>query len=205
MIYSGDIKPDIEATTYRWAVGYALGTLVGVPIGIAFGLSKRLYESMEFLLDFFRSLPVTAIFPLFLLAFGIGNNSKIAMVFSAVIFVIILNSAYGIQHATKTRIRMAKSFGASNWQVFRMIVFFEALPGTLVGLRVALSLSLVVVIVSEMFIGTNLGIGQRIFDSYSTNSVSDLYALILFIGIIGYFLNKMFVFFEQKVVFWAGK
>ena len=205
VLFSGDLIPDIKATGYRWASGYALGILAGVPIGITLGLSKRLYESVEFLLDFFRSLPVTALFPLFLLAFGIGDGSKIAMVFASAIFVIILNSAYGVQHATKTRIKMAKSFGATDWQIFRMIVFFESLPGTLVGMRVALSLSLIVVIVSEMFIGTKFGLGQRIFDAYSRNYVAELYAVVLFIGIIGYLLNKIFVRFEQRVVFWAGR
>ena len=91
-------------------------------------------------------------FPLFLLLFGMGNAGKVAMVFTAAVFVILLNSAYGVSHSSPARARMAQTFGASGWQIFRHITLFEALPHTLVGMRTALSLSLIVVIVSEMFI-----------------------------------------------------
>lgn len=127
------------------------------------------------------------------------------MVFAACVFVVILNSAYGIIHAKKGRIRAARTFGASRWQIFIWVSFFEALPQTMVGMRTALSLSLIVVVVSEMFIGTKFGLGQRIFDAYTKNSIEELYAVILFVGIIGYLFNKIFFAIEGRIVFWAGK
>jgi len=204
LLSSGDLIPDINASLWRWAAGYAVGCAVGIPIGLLIGISPRLYQSSFFLLDFFRSLPVTALFPLFLLLFGIGDASKIAMAFAATVFVIILNAAYGVLQAQKTRLRAARVFGASRWQLFRWVIFYEALPQTLVGMRTALSLALIVVIVSEMFIGTQAGLGQRVYDAYTKNFTEELYAVLVFIGVLGYLVNRLFVASERRIVFWVG-
>ncbi len=205
MLWSGDIFPDFRASLWRWVSGYGTGCLLGVPIGLVLGSSPKTYRASFSLIDFFRSLPVTALFPLFLLFFGIGDNSKIAMAFAATVFVVILNSAYGVVQAQKTRIRAARVFGASSWQVFKWVTFFEALPATLVGMRTSLSLALIAVIVSEMFIGTQKGLGQRVFDAYTVNLTVDLYAVLLFCGFLGFLVNRLFVVLERRIVFWAGK
>lgn len=205
MLRSGDILPDIWASLYRWGAGYSLGCLIGVPFGLLIGSSPGLYRASFFLLDFFRSLPVTALFPLFLLLFGIGNSSKIAMAFVATVFVVILNSAYGVLQAKKARLRAARVFGASPWQVFKWVVFFEALPQTLVGMRTSLSLALIVVIVSEMFIGTRIGLGQRVYDAYTLNLTEELYAILVLTGVLGYLINRLFIAAERRIVFWTGE
>lgn len=210
MLLSGDLLPDIFASVWRWAAGFATGCVVGVPIGLLLGTSPWLYQAsfslIDFsLIDFFRSLPVTALFPLFLLLFGIGDSSKIAMAFAATVVVVILNSAYGVLQAQKTRIRAAKVFGATRWQVFRWVTFFEALPQTFVGMRTSLSLALIVVIVSGMFIGTRHGLGQRVFDAYTVNLTVDLYAVLLVTGFVGYLANRLFVLGEKRIVFWTGR
>jgi NitT/TauT family transport system permease protein len=205
LVWSGDIFPDFNASLWRWTTGYAIGCLMGVPLGLVLGTSSVIYRASFSLIDFFRSLPVTALFPLFLLLFGIGDNSKIAMAFAATVFVVILNTAYGVVQAQKTRIRAARVFGASSWQVFKWVTFFEALPATLVGMRTSLSLALIAVIVSEMFIGTQKGLGQRVFDAYTVNLTVDLYAVLLFCGFLGYIVNRLFVQLEKRIVFWTGK
>jgi len=205
LLGTGDFYTDILLTVRRWLVGYLFGVLAGVPVGLLMGSSSRIYLLLEFLIEFFRSLPVTALFPLFLLAFGIGDASKIAMVFTSVVFVVILNTAYGVFHSSKLRLKMAKTFGASPMQIFVHIRFFDALPSILVGMRTSLSLSLIVVVVSEMFIGTEYGLGQRIFDAYTRNDVIELYAVILFLGLTGYGSNRLFIAAERRLAFWAGK
>ena len=205
ILISGQLNIDISWTLYIWFAGYVLGILVGTPVGLFMGTSRRIYKYLEFPVEFFRSLPVTALFPLFLLTFGIGNTSKIAMVFFAAVFIIIINSAYGVLHKRKNRIMMAKIFRASKYQIFKDIIFFESLPQIFIGMRLALSASFIVVIISEMFIGAQYGLGQRIFDAYSTNLVIELYAILLILGIIGYFSNILFIHFEKKILFWVGK
>lgn len=205
LLATNDIGPDISASLYRWAMGYALGCLAGVPIGLLIGSSRQAFESTYVTLDFFRSLPVTALFPLFLLVFGIGDSSKIAMVFAGTFPVVVLASAYGVMNAAKTRIRAARTFGASRLQIFRWVIFFEALPQTLVGMRTSLSLALIVVVVSEMFIGTRVGLGQRIYESYTVNNTVELYAVLLLTGLLGYAMNRIFLALEKRIVFWAGR
>ena len=102
LVTTGDILPDIGASLWRWAAGYVLGCALGMPIGLLIGSSPVVYRSTFPLLDFLRSLPVTALFPLFLLLFGIGDSSKIAMAFAATVFVVILNSAYGVLQAKQS-------------------------------------------------------------------------------------------------------
>jgi NitT/TauT family transport system permease protein len=205
LVWNGSIIPDFIASLFRWVSGYVFGCAAGIPIGLLLGSSSGLYRASFPMIDFFRSLPVTALFPLFLLLFGIGDNSKIAMSFAATVFVVILNSAYGVAQAPKTRVRAAKVFGATPWQSFRWITFFEALPATLMGMRTSLSLALIAVIVSEMFIGAGKGLGQRVYDAYTVNLTVDLYAILLFCGFLGFLVNRLFVAVESRIVFWAGK
>lgn len=205
LLITGDLLPDIASSLWRWFVGFLIGCVVGIPVGMLIGRSRLVYQSSFFVLDFLRSLPVTALFPLFLLLFGIGDSSKIAMAFAATVFVVILNTAYGVMQARKTRIRAATVFGASKWQLFKWVIFFEALPQTMVGMRTSLSLALIVVIVSEMFIGTQNGLGQRVFDAYTKNLTEELYAILVIMGVLGYIFNRLFVMLEKKIVFWVGE
>jgi ABC-type nitrate/sulfonate/bicarbonate transport system permease component len=205
LLLNGTLNNDINSTVYRFAIGYIGGVISGIPIGLLMGISRLSYQFLEFPVDFFRSIPVTALFPLFLLCFGIGDASKIAMVWMAVIFIIIVNAAYGVIQAPKKRLQMARSFRANRLQIFRDIIIWESIPQIVVGMRIALSTALIVVIVGEMFIGTQYGIGQRLYDAYSKSLTEELYSMILIVGTIGYLANKLFLITEQKLLFWVGK
>jgi ABC-type nitrate/sulfonate/bicarbonate transport system permease component len=205
LLLNGTLNNDISSTVYRFAIGYIGGVISGIPIGLLMGMSRLSYQLLEFPVDFFRSIPVTALFPLFLLCFGIGDASKIAMVWMAVIFIIIVNAAYGVIQAPKKRLQMARSFRANRLQIFRDIIIWESIPQIVVGMRIALSTALIVVIVGEMFIGTQYGIGQRLYDAYSKSLTEELYSMILIVGTIGYLANKLFLLAEQKLLFWVGK
>ncbi len=205
MLKSGHIFLDLWATLYRTLIGFSIAIIFGVPLGLLFGYYLKLYKSFEVVIDFFRSLPGTALFPLFLLIFGIGDGSKIATATFVSLWIIIINSAYGVLYSSKLRQKTAIIFGANRFQIFCDIVIMDALPQVFVGLRTALSISLVVVVVSEMFIGSKLGLGQEIFVSYETYATTKLYAILIITGLLGYILNKIFVAFEKKMVHWAGK
>jgi len=205
MLSSGSVLPDILSTLIRMSIGYALAGIVGITIGLLIGLVRPFYDATVGVVDFFRSIPVTTLYPIFVLSFGIGHSSKIAMVFWASFFVITLNSAYGVLQSPKLRAQMANLFGASRLQIFRWIVFYDALPQTMIGLRVALSYALIVEILCEMFMGSELGIGQRVTESWTTYAIDRLYALIILAGMFGFLLNRLFVFFERRVVPWVSR
>ena len=205
LITSGTITLDLFATMYRWAIGFILGVSSGIFFGLLLGISTRLRAFFEFPLEFFRSMPITAIFPLFLIVFGIDDPSKIAMAFTPTFLLMVVNTSYGVLLTDPTRRRMATVFGATRSQIFRKIIVMDAMPHVFVGLRLALTQSLIVVVVSEMFIGTDYGLGQRVYDSYLTNSVSTLYALLIVLGVIGYLFNRALLLAEARFVFWSGK
>jgi NitT/TauT family transport system permease protein len=204
LVSTGDIWPDFKETLGRMFIGYGLAAIVGIASGLLLGYSARLYTAFEVPLDFFRSLPVTTLYPLFVLLFGIGSKSKIAMVAVACVFVVTLNTAYGVLHRKPLRAQVAELYGATPWQLFREVIFWEALPQILIGLRVALSYALIVAIVCEMFMGTQRGLGQRVFEAYNTYAIVELYAIILLVGLTGYGLNKLFAGIE-RLVHWVGR
>jgi ABC-type nitrate/sulfonate/bicarbonate transport system permease component len=144
-------------------------------------------------------------FPLFLLIFGIGDFAKIAVAGFSAWLVVLFNVAYGVMNSRKTRILAARVMGASKWRVFRDVLFFESLPQTFVGLRMAVSLALVVIIVAEMFIGSMDGMGHRIIDAQQVFDLQQMYASILMTGGVGYGFNLLFIALEKWVVHWAGR
>ncbi len=200
-----DIWRDLGLTLYRAFMALALGGIVGVPLGLLMGYFDRFYKFSEFIIEFFRATPATALFPLFLLLFGIGDLAKIALVFWAVVFIIIIHSIYGVRLGKRSRYRVAKIMRFSGFLLFKKFIFPEALPQILVGLRIAMSNSLVIVVVMEMFIGTKFGLGKRIIDSQMVYRIPDMYATILLVGSVGYLLNQLFSKVEKRIVHWSGR
>jgi ABC-type nitrate/sulfonate/bicarbonate transport system permease component len=204
-IASGKMTRDFSRTLVRVLYSISIAIVFGVPVGILLGARAAVYRSVEFLVDFFRSTPATALFPLFLLLFGLGDLAKVAVAAFAAWLVIVFNVAYGVMNARQTRILAARSMGASSWRIFRNVIFFETLPQTFIGLRTAVSLALVVIIVAEMFIGATDGMGHRIIDAQISYSLTDMYGSILVAGAMGYGLNLALLFLERSVIHWSGK
>jgi acyl-CoA synthetase (AMP-forming)/AMP-acid ligase II/ABC-type nitrate/sulfonate/bicarbonate transport system permease component len=195
----------IVMTFYRMMAGYAIAVGIGVPLGIVLGYWEKIYESVEFIIDFFRSFPATAMFPLFMLAFGLGDGSKIALVVFGCALLILVNTTYGVHGGSRTRKMVAETMKASETYIMAKVVLPEALPQIAAGLRLALSLSLIIVVVLEMFIGTTRGLGYLIYNAHMTYQIADMYAYIVLAGLIGYFINQGFVKLEEKVIHWAGR
>ncbi|MCK4351902.1 ABC transporter permease [candidate division WOR-3 bacterium] len=200
-----NVLTDIGYTLYRTVVGFFLAGLWGIPAGLVLGYYAKLYRMFEVVIDFFRSLPATALIPLALIVFAIGETARIFIVLFSCGLVLIINSAYGVKSCNITRLQVAEITGASTRQKFSTVIFREALPEIFAGLRISLSLSLILVVVSEMFIGTTVGLGQKIFDAQLMNHIAEMYGLILITGLLGYGLNKLFVLFERHIIHWGGK
>ena len=113
-IASGAMTKDFLQTLLRVIYAFAIAAALGVPVGIVLGANESIYRSLEFVIDFFRSTPATAMFPLFLLLFGLGEFSKISVAAFAAWLVIVFNVAYGVMNARQTRILAARSMGAGS-------------------------------------------------------------------------------------------
>ena len=204
-IGNGAILVDLGATLFRTGLAFVIAAAIGVPLGIALGAAEPVYRSVEFLIDFFRSTPSSALIPLFLLIFGITDANKIAIAAFAAVLVILFNSAYGVMNARKTRILAARVMGANAFQIFKDVLIWDSLSQTFVGLRTGVSMALVIVIVAEMFIGSETGLGHRIIDAQQVLNVKDMYASILVTGALGYLLNLAFLLMEKRFIHWSGK
>lgn len=202
---NGDIYPDLWSTVYRTLCSFAIAVAIGVPLGVVLGSAEGAYRSVEFLIDFFRSTPSSALIPLFLLIFGITDINKIAIASFGAALIVLFNSAYGVMNAKKSRVMAAQIMGVSKWHVFKDVLLMESLAQTFVGLRSAVSMALVIVIVAEMFIGSETGLGHRIIDAQQVFNVKDMYTSILVTGALGYLLNLAFLLAEKRLIHWSGK
>ena len=182
----GPLLTDFLVTVKRTLEAFLIAAVVGVPLGILLGSNEKAYRSVEFLIDFFRSTPSSALIPLFLLIFGVSDINKVAIAAFGAFLLVVFNSAYGVINARKQRLMAAKVMGASRWQIFRDVLIWESLQPTFVGLRSAISMALVIVIVAEMFIGSANGLGHRIIDAQQV-------------------LNVLFLLAERRIVHWSGR
>ncbi|SFN31357.1 ABC transporter permease [Variovorax sp. OV329] len=201
----GSLLLDFAVTVWRTLQAFLIAALVGVPLGVLLGSNEKAYRSVEFLIDFFRSTPSSALIPLFLMIFGVSDVNKVAIAAFGALLIVVFNSAYGVMNARKQRVMAAKVMGASRWQIFRDVLVWESLQPTFVGLRSAVSMALVIVIVAEMFIGSDSGLGHRIINSQQVMNVRDMYASILAAGALGYALNILFLVAERRIVHWSGR
>jgi sulfonate transport system permease protein len=201
----GPLLTDFLVTVSRTLQAFVIAAVVGVPLGVLLGSNERAYRSVEFLIDFFRSTPSSALIPLFLLIFGVSDVNKVAIAAFGALLIVLFNSAYGVINARKQRVMAARVMGASRWQIFKDVLIWESLQPTFVGLRSAVSMALVIVIVAEMFIGSDSGLGHRIIDAQQVLNVKSMYAAILAAGALGYALNVVFLIVERRIVHWSGR
>jgi sulfonate transport system permease protein len=201
----GRLAFDFLRTVERTCLATLIAAAIAIPLGIFLGASEKLYRSVEFVVDFFRSTPASALFPLFLVLFGVGDRTKISVAAFGAALVILFNVAYGVMNARKTRLLAAKVMGASRLRILTDVMLLESLPQTFVGLRNGVSLALVIVVVAEMFIGSTDGLGHRVFEAQQLFAMPDMYAAIFAAGALGYALNLLFLMVERRFVHWSGK
>jgi ABC-type nitrate/sulfonate/bicarbonate transport system permease component len=201
----GKLGYDCLRTVERTIMATLIASAIAIPLGVLLGSSERIYRSVEFVIDFFRSTPASAVFPLFLVIFGAGDQTKILVAAFGASLVILFNVAYGVMNARKTRLLAAYVMGASRVRVLRDVMLMESLPQVFVGIRNGVSLALVIVIVAEMFIGSRDGLGHSVFEAQQLFAMPEMYAGIFAAGALGYVLNLFFLLIERRFVHWSGK
>ncbi len=190
------------ATTTRVFTSCLFALIIGTPLGLLLGSSQRCYEGIEGVLDFFRSIPATALFPIFLFSFGVGDVSKVALASFSTSLIVLFFIAHGVRHAPKERAQSAKLMGANSYQIIFSITLWECLPLVFGALRQAFSLACVIIIVTEMFIGTNVGIGRQIIDFQIAYRIEEMYGAVLLAGGIGFLFNLVLARAEAKYIHW---
>ncbi len=181
---------DVGLTLGRVLAALILSCAVGIPLGLFLGYRKRTYEVLEGPLHALRSIPASALFPLFLIVAGVGEPSIVALATYPSLLVILVNTVSGAALANKRRLYQARLLGLTTLQMLTHVLFYEALPSIFDGIRTAVSYSLVLVIAVEMFVGLgDRGLGRGIYLYQSTYRVPETYGAILIAGMIGILLN----------------
>jgi NitT/TauT family transport system permease protein len=196
---------DLFATFWRTVAAFIISVIIGTPLGVSIGYFNKEGLSIETFLDFLRSIPPIALFPLFIFFFGIGDLSKIAVGAFAGTMIITIASIYGVKQINKIRLNLARKIGLKGKRLFVKVLLPESLDNIFGGYRVAASFCLILVIVTEMFLGgAEFGLGKRLIDAQMLYNIPQLYALIFISGVIGHLLNKSFVIAENRVIHWRG-
>lgn len=205
LFFTNEVGIDLVSTLLKIIVAILVGGIIGFIFGVVLSQSTKLYAAFSPLLDFFRSVPATALFPLCVILFGIGDYTSFALATWICAIYFALHVAKGLRSTTEGYLLVAKSLHKSNLEIFFTVRLMEALPTIFVGLRAAVSLAVVVIIVTEMFVGTTHGLGKVLIDSAYSYDMAKLYAVILIIGLIGYVLNKIIISLEKRIVHWETK
>lgn len=204
MALDGMIFLEIAVTLERIFSSVLISALIGIPVAVVLGYYYRFYQVIGKVFDFLRSIPPIVAYPLLLIVLGPGDESRIGVAVFGSTIVLILIIAKGLSQHSLLRRQFNKAHGASRIQIMVHTVLFEALPHIMVGLRTAVSLSIIVVIVTEMLVGAEYGLGTRVQNVQITDNIPDLFATIIIIGLLGIALNSALVWFDKKFVFWRS-
>ena len=202
---NGPLWGDLGATLYRTVGAFLIAAVAGLIVGVALGTWQKLYESLEIVFDFFRSMPSPALIPLAMLLFGLGNLSRISVAAFTCALINAVQAAYAVRSIPRYRVLAARLSGAKGLFLVSHVLVPSVIPGVMTGWRITLSLSLIIIVVTEMFIGTSTGLGMRINDFHLMFRSSEMYAMILVVGLTGYALNKALEIVEKRFVHWAGR
>jgi ABC-type nitrate/sulfonate/bicarbonate transport system permease component len=194
---------DIALTLGRVMGALVIACLVGVPLGLFLGYRQDVYRTVEGPLHALRSIPASALFPLFLIVIGVGEKSILALAAYPSLLVMLVNAVTGAALANKKRLYQARLLGLNARETVTDILFYEALPNIFDGLRTAVSYALVLVVAVEMFIGLGEGgLGRGIYQYQSTYRIPETYGSILIAGAIGILLNLIVNRMQAHMLRW---
>ena len=200
LLRSGALPQDLLAMTRRVAIGFALGSLPAAALGLVMGLSGALRAALLPVANLVYAIPKIAILPLFLVIFGLGEQSKVAMIVASSFFFVLLNAMAGVLAIDPLHLDVAQSFGAGRWQVIRTVALPGALPFVLTGARLALGFSLIVAVGSEFVIPGGAGIGTRIWLSWQILDIEQMYAALIAAALLGIVLNFLMDEAERRLL-----
>jgi NitT/TauT family transport system permease protein len=195
---SGELWKHTSVSLQEFVLGYAAAAVIGILLGLLLATSPRLRDYLAPWVSFLYAVPLVAIAPLFIVAFGIGIMSKVVVIFLVAVFIILVNTEVGVTSTDQQLIEAARSFGASRLQIFRKVLLPSALPFIVAGLRLGLARALVGVVVAELF-GAKAGLGFLILASAQVFDTASLFVGVLVLAIGGYLGVELLKWIEFKL------
>ena len=201
---SGEIYNDLYVSGIEFFWGYLLSILVAIPFGIGVGWYKRMSYIFDPFINAMNATPRVALLPLIIIWLGIGILSKVGIIFLGAVFPMLINARDGVKTTPHNLLNAAKSFGASEWQIFRSVVFPSTVPFIITGLRLGVGRALVGVLVGELYAAT-AGIGFMITVAGATFQTDKVFVGILIFAITGVILTVILDRMERRFDKWRPK
>ncbi len=183
---------------------FLLACLIGIPLGIAMGMSPFVRGIFDPPIEFYRPIPPLAYLPLMIIWFGIGETSKVLLIFLSVLAPVALGARSGVKSAAIEQIHAAYSFGASRWQVMSQVILPSALPEILTAMRIGIGFGWTTLVAAEMVAATK-GLGYMVLTASQFLQTSTVIMGIIVIAIIAYAFDMLMRFIERRVVPWKGR
>lgn len=190
-----------QVTLLRGFIGFGLALLIGVVLGVVMARSRVLEAMFEPLLAATYPIPKLALYPIFILFLGLGAASKVALVALECVYPIAYNTYAGVRAVPRIHVWSARNAGASPLKVVWSVLLKSSLPSILAGVRIALPIMLVVIVLTEM-LGESLGLGFLIRFAGTQFEPDRALAIVLFLGLMGLVLDRITVFLTRWLAFW---
>ena len=199
--FEGRLRSQVLPSLLRLAAGYGLALVVGIGLGVAIGSSRTLRSLLEPVLEFFRAIPPPVLVPILILFAGIGTGMKILVIFSGCLWPILLNTVEGVRGIDEVLRDTARCYRLRAGTRLRSLVLRAASPQIAAGARQALSVGVILMVISEMFAANN-GLGFTIVQFQRSFAIPEMWSGILLLGLIGVGLSLLFRFVERRVLAW---
>lgn len=199
LIANGSLLANTIVTLERLAIGIVVGGVPALLLGLAMGLYRPVHALVDPLISATYPIPKSAILPLILLIFGLGEPSKYAMVAIGMFYPVVINTASGVRQIDRIYFDVGSNFGARGWQVFRTIAFPGALPFIMTGIKLGVGLGLILIAIAEM-IGAQSGLGFMIWNAWQILQVNQMYVGLITIAVIGFILTVLLNEVERLLI-----
>ena len=198
---TGAIWTPLGVSASGFALGLGLAIVVGLPLGVLIGRSRTLNAMLDPFVTAFNATPRLVFLPLVMLWFGLGLWTKVVIVFIGALFPILINTYEGVRNADRTLINVVRSFGASEWDVARLVVVPNAMPYIIAGLRLAIGRAVLGVVVAEFF-GSESGLGVMMVQAAGRYQVDVVFSGLIVFAVLSLLLTWMVQLLENRLSRW---
>jgi sulfonate transport system permease protein len=202
LIRDGAFVDATWVTTYRTLLGFAIGSVLGYLVGVLMGSSRFLRKALEPTLSALYTVPKLAILPVFLTVFGFGDPAIVALVVVTVFFYMWIYTMEAVVAIPDGYFEAARSFGVGGWKLFRHLIYPAILPSVVVGLRISIGVSVLMVIAAEFIVGGR-GLGFLIFNARSLFRLEEAYAGIVMSALVGVVLQSLVTWLGRRATPWV--
>ncbi|WFP78655.1 ABC transporter permease [Mesorhizobium sp. WSM4906] len=199
----GSLLGDIAISLQRAGLAFATAVLVAIPLGLVMGQVRAVETALDPILQLFRQTSALALYPVFILLLGLGEASKVFVIFWATLFPLLLNTISGVKEVDPKLLEMARVYGARRLTIFRRVVLPGAVPSIFVGLRLGATTALLLLIASEM-IGANKGIGFQVMNAQYNFQIPLMFAAIVILAALGLIANQALVSLQRRLCRWSS-